>query len=460
MAVVALAAGLGWVATTSGELSLLVGLALGAVVVVAIALAGRHPGQLARLLLWGGLLFSLGFKPPRRTGAEVVERPLTFANTVPFVVLVIALTAALILASPRLLPLSRVERWLGLFLGAAVLSALWSVSPAHSLLRATTLVLSYLCVVLLVRIERANGRDPMHSLAGVTHLLIAATVVGVAVFPGQALSPIPGSLIELGRLKGVMPYVHPNALAFLAVLSIVFAWSGMGLGRRGHRIGVRLAVIGVDLGVVLATRTRSALVFLVLALALTVLLDPRLRQKVVLLLPSIAALAFVVLQLSGSSIGGFVARGQDAESLRSLTGRVDEWDNALRIAGDAPLTGLGYYAGHRFGPLAEVEGELNTTTDNAWMDVFIDTGLLGLVPLTVAVGTGGLLLVRRYRAAEPDAVTTLVVYAVCLAASFVNPSLNEANYWMLAFVVVLVGGTSGAPLSRPSLDQRRVATAR
>jgi O-antigen ligase len=109
------------------------------------------------------------------------------------------------------------------------------------------------------------------------------------------------------------------------------------------------------------------------------------------------------------------------------------------------LLGHGYYAGHRFGELALTEGEVNSTTDNAWLDVAVDLGVVGVVALLGFLASGVRALWRGLRLDDPRARPALVVLSVCIAASFVNPSLNEANYWALvaAFIVICVAPALG-----------------
>jgi len=424
---------------------------IGALVVIVGSMTSR-PALVGRIVLWAGVLISLGIKPPRRIGDEVISTPLVFANTAPVLALVVAIGAALLLCRVSVFPLTRSESWLAVFLAAAVASSLWSVSPAHSALRAVTLVACYVAMLVLARTTEDERVDPLAELDAIVHLLIATVVIGLVLAPEAALSAIPGSLTPVGRLKGTLLYIHPNALAFLAVIGIVIAVSGKGLRPVRERWMSRVALVAFDSGILLATRTRSALVLVVLAAALAALLDDRTRRRLVVLAPAIAALAFVILQLGGASVAGFVAREQTAEQLTGLTGRVEEWDRAIQVTMASPLIGQGYYAGHRFGALAELEGDLNTTTDNAWIDVAIDLGIAGLVPLVAFVATGLVRLVRAKRRRDGRADVTLVVFAVCAAASFVNPSLNESNYWMLVFGFTVLA-------LAPALDRTDVADA-
>lgn len=437
---VPVAAVVGAIGVLNGELALMLSVGLiGFVIILVGSVAGRSIGT-ARLMVWFGIVASLGIKPPRRVGSEVLAQPVTMANSVPTIVLVVAVAVSLVITGIRLRPITTAEKWLGAFAVTAIASAAWSVAPQLTLLRAGNLAALYVAIALLHRFDRTEGREPVSELATVVHLVVLSSLVWVGLSPGTALAPIPGATIPIARLKGVIPYVHPNALAFLAVVSIVLAVAGFGFGRYGTRMGPRVLLVLAGVAVIGLTRTRSALVYLVLAAAVGVVTHPALRRRIVVVVPVLLVAAVAVGQLAGGSLTTFVARGQTSEQLGTLTGRVEEWNEAVEVFGTAPLLGNGYYAGHRFGELALTEGEVNTTTDNAWLDVAVDLGLVGLVTLAGFVLTGGRDLVRGLRAGDRRARPALAVFGVCLAASFVNPSLNEANYWavVFAFIVMVV----------------------
>lgn len=446
--VILAAAGIGLVATMQVQVAAIAGMGLLAAVVVLAGSMTRRPTLFARVLLWGGLLFSLGFRGPRRTAVDVVSQPLTLDNTLPVAVLLVTVAGALFLTRVKIFPLNRVERFGGLFVAAAGLSAVWSVAPKYSFLRCGALFIGYVAIMLLRRITRADGADLLSDLAAATYLLLFTTIAGFFLFHADAMAPIPGAVILIQRLKGVYPYIHPNALAYLAALAVVFACGGVGPRPVVSRMWVRTTLVALAIGVILASRTRSALIYLVLAGALAVLLNRRLRDRAILMVPAFLAVVFVVVQLFGGSVLGFVARDQDTQQFGTLTGRLTEWETAVAVAHARPIEGYGYYAGHRFGPLATVEGDASATTDNAWIDVLIDLGIVGFVLMAAFVASGGAELLGNYRRGSPAAVPALIAFSISLAASMVNPSLNEVTYWMLAFVIILIG----APDSRTRPD--------
>ncbi len=431
----------GAVASRGSEPALVLGVALSGVIVTSLGLLSTRPDAIARLVLWGGLLISLGVKPPRRTDTEVAAQPITMLNLMPVLALVIAIGVALVLTRPRLLPLAAPERWLGVFLAVAVGSSAWSIAPLHSLLRSLTLVATYAAVVLLARSTLERGTDPIRTLNILVHLLVGSVLLALIISPGAATAPLPGAAIPIHRLKGLLPYIHPNALAFLAAVGVLLVWRATAAVALGARWWGRLLAITIDVGVLLATRTRSALAYLVLAVALWLLLDGRNRRRLVITVPAAAALVFAALQLIGPLVVDFVARDQNARQLTSLTGRTEEWARTLELVATSPLIGHGYYAGHRFGQLAALEGSQNTTTDNAWVDVAIDLGALGLVPFAGFVTSGATALFRAHRRGASGARVAVVLFAVCATASAVNPSLNESNYWMLvwSWLILAVG---------------------
>ena len=62
-----------------------------------------------------------------------------------------------------------------------------------------------------------------------------------------------------------------------------------------------------------------------------------------------------------------------------------------------------------------------------WVETLLDVGLIGAVPLAAFVIAGGAGLLRgRVKTASEQLAVALFV--VALLSSFVNPSLQQANY--------------------------------
>ena len=85
-----------------------------------------------------------------------------------------------------------------------------------------------------------------------------------------------------------------------------------------------------------------------------------------------------------------------------------------------------------------------------WIETLLDVGLIGAVPLAGFLIAGGLALGRRRRTRSGQ--LALAVYATALASSFVNPSLQQANYPMIVFATVLLARWSSPTGWAPNGD--------
>jgi hypothetical protein len=72
-----------------------------------------------------------------------------------------------------------------------------------------------------------------------------------------------------------------------------------------------------------------------------------------------------------------------------------------------------------------------------WVETLLDVGVIGTAPLAIAVIAAAAGLRRRTTAVGSHRLA-MAVFAAALISSFVNPSLQQANYPMIAFAVVML----------------------
>jgi O-antigen ligase len=275
------------------------------------------------------------------------------------------------------------------------------------------------------------GKDLVARLGVLVHAVLLAAVAGLILSPASAVVPIAGA-DPTPRLRGIFPVIAPDLLGFMAVIGLLYLAARVGPSWT-LRPGVRVGLAAVYVVVLLLTRARVSLVLLLIGLIVLVVQDARRRTRLGLLLPLVGVAAVCVLSLYAGQITTFVSRGESSQALSTLTGRTVTWHQAQQAWAEKPLTGYGFYAGHRLGALASLEAQ---NLDSMWIETLLDVGLIGAVPLAGLVIAGAFALGRRRRA--PSRQLAVAIYATALASSFVNPSLQQANYPMIVFATVLL----------------------
>lgn len=406
----------------------------------------RHRERWARAALWGavfiGFIYSVTKTADELRGGGGLGPLEVLRGAGP--VLLLGLGWAL--APPRWRGFAGVEALLGTYLAICVLSATWSVSPASTVLKAIPLIASYLALGRLVRLYEAPD-DAVRALSGVCHvigILVALEFVFLRSHTYIATSQYDPSR----RLFGVVPTLSPNGLAFVLVAGLLSLLLGVGprwVFRSRFLVVALAAVYVVELA---ATRTRSALAIGVMLVLIAV--GALLFRRPALVVNSTVAFAAAGLWAwspdNVQRLDWFLRRGQDAQTLVSLTGRTDTWHVALIQWQQNRLMGDGYYAGHRLG-LNGLSTNVSNI-DSTWIESLVDVGILGTVPLAVALALGVCRVVAMRVATNLKVWFSLVVlYGVVI--SFVNPTLQ-----MPGINAVLLG----FPLLA-SLHQRQTAGA-
>ncbi|NQX11138.1 O-antigen ligase family protein [Microbacteriaceae bacterium VKM Ac-2855] len=434
--------------------------------------------------------------PPVTTGLGVVVLTLAFAGqalrnlvgwwgyaAVIAIVLVLAVIA-IARSRPRL-------RWnttpkaLLLFLAFATISVVWSYYPGASALGiAAQLATSAGGAMLAYCLTRdqlvsAIGRS-LRITVGLSLLfeLVVAVFVRAPILPpwigtpsGKTPDAFYWTLADLfhgGPIQGIVG--NRNLLGFVALLGltiVLIEWSA-GLLRR------RIAVLWVVLFTATLLLTRSSTVLLCLvavaAAAGFALWARRVgesgRRPVYATAFILAAAAVVSLLVARGPLLALLGKSEDA------TGRLDIWRAVWELAAQRPVFGWGwvsYWApwAAPFDTLAERKGVLYLQAHDAWLDVWFQLGLIGLV-LFVALAVSTLWRawfravdrprrtatgVLPYRAVD---LAPLLVLAALLAQSIAESRILIEGGWMLlvAFAILTKRGEQPVHAVR-TLDSAR-----
>jgi len=246
-------------------------------------------------------------------------------------------------------------------------------------------------------------------------------------------------LFEGGRIQGIVG--NANILAMAALLSLI-AEVARAIAGRGTRPG-SIAWIVVAVGIL--ALTRSSTVFVAAAAVAFVCLfawfarrglGPRRIATAVALVAFTAAAAVGALLFRGPLLG-LLGRSED------LTNRLDIWAIVANLASQRPVAGWGwisYWAPwvEPYNDLVVIRGVTYYQAHNAWLDIFLQLGVIGLVVIGLLVLTT---IVRTWSFAldgpkESALVPTALLVAILVQSLAESRLLIEIGWALLVIVAV------------------------
>jgi O-antigen ligase len=350
---------------------------------------------------------------------------------------------------PRLQPLAVVgASALLLLLFWLALSLAWAEDVGRAAVELSRWGLCGLVVLVLLTSLRSR-RDIRLVVGGFVLGIVLSVAVGL-VHDGLGGGPATGETLTSteGRLKGGLG--DPNVLGAAIVPAIALA-AGLLAVVRGRVRVVLLACIGVLVVGLGATQSRGGGVAALVALVVAFIVMRNHRKPV--LVAAIGVVAIGVAYFSAYPQGWDRMRKSDGGN-----GRSDLWQVAWRITGDHPVTGVGL---HNFtvhspryvrepGALKNVKliAERPHVVHNTYLELLVETGVIGLSLFLVAVATSliaGVKAARQFEARGDIAwgavarAAVVAASAVLAAAVFVTIGSREMFWFILALGPVLLG---------------------
>lgn len=260
------------------------------------------------------------------------------------------------------------------------------------------------------------------------------------------------------RFAGTM---HPNTLAmYCGTLCLAAATQPVGFGSRW--IPRSLLIFGLVAMVLTRSRTGLVAVVLSLIIAWVVRLEARTRWVAVAFVVSFAAFAVVALASMNSGqrfqLRNTVLMGR-TEQAGSLTGRVPLWEELAGYVRQRPLVGYGYegfWTPRRMDLVLKSQGWALQSAHNAYLEVTLQMGLIGLTFVLAFVGSS---LIRLQGAFEltrnPGYAFAIGVIFLGLLDSLLQSHFNSIGYpSVLALTCML-----SAILFYPAADAQPVVSA-
>jgi hypothetical protein len=271
-------------------------------------------------------------------------------------------------------------------------------------------------------------------------LLLRAQVGFLAIITGSVLLGLlaaPHAAIFNGRLSGAIWSIPPTAVAdYAAVLTglSILLWA---CGLMARRTAILLAVPSSI--VIILTHTRTDLLALAVggAVAFGSLFASRRRVRRAFA-AFILAVALVGVPLS-PLIATWLARGENASGIASLTGRTNFWgyvfaeqrNTTQKLLGDGVSDGAVH--GTLFSGGISASNVNGLPIDSSWVEVYQDQGIVG--DIFVGIMFVVLLVTAAFAPRGPKRALALFLVLYCLVVSFVEDGAGIVSEYAVNMTV-------------------------
>ncbi len=194
------------------------------------------------------------------------------------------------------------------------------------------------------------------------------------------------------QLSGVFPDVSANRVgeyaAIIAAVALVRLLPVKGF-KRVFSTWYTWVFLAAFITMVFA-QTRSATGGFLIALVLIFWLSGRFKHGVAIVLLGVV---LILVTGSGGVLIDYMRRGQSAQEMEGLTGRLQWWALAWKKYQDAPFTGFGAYAAGRFLVMGAIGNNI-ASMHSDWVETLVGCGFWGLGPLLLTLGVAWWYLLR------------------------------------------------------------------
>jgi hypothetical protein len=264
----------------------------------------------------------------------------------------------------------------------------------------------------------------------ILYIWLISVAIGVLVSPGKAFNPVLG-----GRLGGA---IWPMAVTQVAQYAAIAAGLTILLWL-GHRLTGRAAIVGIAFSIVilLLTHTRTALVGLTAGVLVAGMSLYAVNARVRRFFGWTALIASTAVVTAAGFITTWLARGQSAQGLTSLTGRTNFWTLVLNEPRNPFQEIFGFGLSN-----ASING---LPIDSNWLSSYQQQGILGVCVCALMVI---FLLIAAFWQ-EPGLRRAVILFLVtyCLLASFTEDAFTAPSAYLLHLVIAasLLGATASGP---------------
>jgi hypothetical protein len=261
---------------------------------------------------------------------------------------------------------------LAVFCLVALVSTTWSIVPIWTFYKSAEFLLDVTVAALIF--ESARTTEDWLKVLSWTWIIYAMETsiawIGLVVSPADAWD-------DMGRLRALYPMVGANNIGTTgALLTLVAISRLLWRDRRGTDRAWYWAVFIFGMATMVLAQTRNAIAGFLVGVPLILIFARRKRIGVALV-----GLGTPLLMLSpmGTVIWSYLRRGQSDEAIQGFTGRMEWWQYAWEQLSFHPLTGLGAFAGGRFGVLARMGSADAAYLHSDWLEIAVGTSFWGIL---------------------------------------------------------------------------------
>lgn len=263
-----------------------------------------------------------------------------------------------------------------LFSVIGIVSSCWSVYPAWTFYKSTEYLLDVTVLVAIVDAVHTPG-DYVSVLDWTLTVYALETLTawaGTVFWPATAWD-------SMGRLQSTSPSIAANSIGTTGAALALVAISRL-LSIDGKKADRPLYAVVLVFGIVsmIAAQTRNAIGGFLFALPFVLILAG--RKRIALGLATVV-IPLLLLTSAGNVVETYLERHESRDILMTATGRTDYWGVAWEQLSQHPLTGLGAFAGGKFGVLAKLNLNLSYL-HNDWVEIAVGTSFWGLIAFLAA----------------------------------------------------------------------------
>ena len=277
-------------------------------------------------------------------------------------------------------------------------------------------------------------------------VVLGVTWLNVLIAPHSALLHVFNSPIHW-RIQSAFPAIASNTVGFLGVVLALYSMARLlpphraDFPRRG--VLILLSVFGVL--TLIGAQYRTG--YVAFAAGLVVIFALRGRKT----FATFAVAGMLVFAIWGptpaTAVGPFVSRGANSAQLLQLNGRVGWWALAIPAWKTSPVVGKGLLTGTRLALDAGGFGD-TSTIHSTWIEALVDTGLLGIVFLALALLVALKRSLRLATRVGGDMAPLLILVAIA-GRSFTGQTIDSFRIITLVFFwVALSLRDEGSPSLR------------
>jgi O-antigen ligase len=321
-----------------------------------------------------------------------------------------------------------------LFSVIGIASSSWSIYPAWTLYKSCEYLLDVTVLVAILDALQTAG-DYVRVLDWTLAVYALETLTawaGTVLWPATAWD-------SMGRLQSTSPSIAANSIGTTgAALALVAISRLLPIdGRKSDRPWYA-AVLVFGIVSMIAAQTRNAIGGFLFALPFVLILAGRKRIAIGL---ATIVIPLLFLTSAGNVVETYLERQESRDVLMTATGRTDMWKVAWEQLSQHPLTGLGAFAGGKFGVLAELN--LNASyLHSDWVEIAVGTSFWGVIVFLAAVLGAWWFLFKYFR--DPRfspferqlAIEVIGLLALLSIHSFFN---NDLSYHPPLMFLAVIG---------------------